>query len=60
MNLWDLVILAVIGLMVWGAFTAIRKGGKRCSGCCEACGTADCHCKTAGKSAGDAAPEEKP
>ena len=46
MNLWDLIILALIGGLVWGAFAAMRKGGKRCSGCCEVCGTAACRCKT--------------
>ena len=57
MNVWDLVILALIGALVLGAIAAMRKGGKCCSGCCEACGTAACRCRTKKEKESGASPE---
>ncbi len=45
MNIWDVLILALIGLALFGAvrlYRGRRKG--RCGGCCAACSTAECHC----------------
>ena len=45
MNIWDILILAVIGLALFGAvrlYRGRRKG--RCGGCCAECGTAACRC----------------
>ena len=45
MNIWDVVVLCLVGLALLGAVRLYRgrKKGK-CGGCCAACGTADCHC----------------
>lgn len=49
MNVWDVLILLIVGLMVYLAVKAIRsgKGSCRCGGCdcnCAAC-TQSCRCK---------------
>ena len=52
MNIWDILILALIALALCGAarlYRGRRKG--KCGGCCAACGTEECRCadKTAAK-----------
>ena len=49
MNIWDILILALIGLALCGAvrlYRGRRKG--KCGGCCEACGTESCRCAEKG------------
>ncbi len=49
MNIWDILILLLVGLMVYLAVRAIRsgRGSCRCGGCdhnCAGC-TQSCRCK---------------
>lgn len=52
MNIWDIVVILLVGAMIRGAVWALKKndccGRKKCSGCCESC--SGCHTKPQEKS----------